>query len=506
VFFIPGEKPVSFGIVKFRNPPRTLRKMCDRSHEAGGLNLLRETFRAALLALAVMLSENAGAQIAADGRTGRVGPFRSEQSTFMFQWDISAEDYLQKGWLDQPQALGPMFGFRPWALEHGVTLAGTYTGSVMGAVLGGKSQGAAYMDVLFMSAILDLGELIGLDGWSISISARQTDGSFIADIVGSTPLMSPVSEANRSFRLGQLSLSWEGFDDKVQVSAGRLVLNNTFAHIPQASLFLNASMNGYPGAISNDVTFTGTNSARWGALANVQPVEYAYFLAGVFSADTSLEINSAHGCDFSMRPRSGTIEIMELGLYTGTYNVAPDGKATASPGSGPETWLGGKPGAYKIGGIISTAAYDDFQSGGQVWGNWGMYATASQMVYREPGGVGGQEGLTLFGSVTYFPPDRNYVPWFFMGGAFYQGLIPGRERDQCGVAFSCAFFSDDLRQMEQSAGNPGPTNEMALEFTYSFSITPWAYVSPDLQVLVNPGATGANPTAVVIGFETGITF
>ncbi|MBN8708364.1 MAG: hypothetical protein BGO12_17105 [Verrucomicrobia bacterium 61-8] len=480
--------------------------MCDRSHEAGGLNLLRETFRAALLALAVMLSENAGAQIAADGRTGRVGPFRSEQSTFMFQWDISAEDYLQKGWLDQPQALGPMFGFRPWALEHGVTLAGTYTGSVMGAVLGGKSQGAAYMDVLFMSAILDLGELIGLDGWSISISARQTDGSFIADIVGSTPLMSPVSEANRSFRLGQLSLSWEGFDDKVQVSAGRLVLNNTFAHIPQASLFLNASMNGYPGAISNDVTFTGTNSARWGALANVQPVEYAYFLAGVFSADTSLEINSAHGCDFSMRPRSGTIEIMELGLYTGTYNVAPDGKATASPGSGPETWLGGKPGAYKIGGIISTAAYDDFQSGGQVWGNWGMYATASQMVYREPGGVGGQEGLTLFGSVTYFPPDRNYVPWFFMGGAFYQGLIPGRERDQCGVAFSCAFFSDDLRQMEQSAGNPGPTNEMALEFTYSFSITPWAYVSPDLQVLVNPGATGANPTAVVIGFETGITF
>lgn len=480
--------------------------MCERSHEAGGRNLLRQIFRAALLALAVMLSENAGAQIAADGRTGRVGPFRSEQSTFMFQWNISPEDYLQKGWLDQPQALGPMFGFRPWALEHGVTLAGTYTGSVMGGVLGGKSQGAAYMDVLFMSAILDLGELIGLDGWSISISARQTDGNFIANIVGSTPLMSPVSEANRSFRLGQLSLSWEGFDDKVQVSAGRLVLNNTFAHIPQASLFLNASMNGYPGAISNDVTFTGTNSARWGALANVQPVEYAYFLAGVFSADTSLEINNAHGCDFSMRPRSGTIEIMELGLYTGTYNVAPDGKATASPGSGPETWLGGNPGAYKIGGIISTAAYDDFQSGGEVWGNWGMYATASQMVYREPGGVGGQEGLTLFGSVTYFPPDRNYVPWFFMGGAFYQGLIPGRERDQCGVGFSCAFFSDDLRQMEQAAGHPGPTNEMALEFTYSFSITPWAYVSPDLQVLVNPGATGANPTAVVIGFETGITF
>ncbi len=60
--------------------------------------------------------------------------------------------------------------------------------------------------------------------------------------------------------------------------------------------------------------------------------------------------------------------------------------------------------------------------------------------------------------------------------------------------------------MEQSQGHLGPTNEMALEFAYSISITPWAYVTPDLQVLVNPGATGANPTAVVIGFETGITF
>ena len=481
--------------------------MCARSRGIGDRYLLlRGMFRAALVALGVILLENAGAQIAADGRSGRVGPFRGEQTTFMFQWNMSPEDYLQKNWLDQPQALGAMFGFRPWALEHGVTLAGTYTGSVMGSVLGGKSQGAAYMDVFFMSAILDLGELIGLKGWSISISARQTDGNFIGNIVGSTPLMSPVSEANRSFRLGQLSLSWEGFDDKLQVSAGRLVLNNTFAHIPQSALFMNASMSGYPGAISNDVAFTGTNSARWGALMNVQPVEYAYFLAGVFSADTSLEINSAHGCDFSMRPRTGTIEIMELGLYTGSYTVASDGKAATPATSGPEAWFGGNPGAYKIGGIISTAPYDDFQSGDQVWGNWGMYVTADQMVYREPGGMNGEEGLTLFGSVTYFPPDRNYVPWFFMTGAFYQGLIPGRDRDQCGVAFSCAFFSDDLRQLEQSAGNLGPTNEMALEFAYSISITPWAYVTPDLQVLVNPGATGANPTAVVIGFETGITF
>ncbi len=124
--------------------------MCARSRVSGDrYPLLREMIHAALVVLGLVLVDNAGAQIAADGRTGRVGPFRGEQTTFMFQWNMSPEDYLQKNWLDQPQALGAMFGFRPLALEHGVTLAGTYTGSVMGSVLGGKSQGAAYMDVFF---------------------------------------------------------------------------------------------------------------------------------------------------------------------------------------------------------------------------------------------------------------------------------------------------------------------------------------------------------------------
>lgn len=445
------------------------------------------------------------AQIVADGRTGRVSPFRGGQTTYMFQWDIPPEAYLQKNWLDQPQALGSIFGYRPMALEHGITLAGTYTSTVIGSVLGGKSRGAAYMDVIFMSSIIDLGELCGLDGWSFSISARQTDGSFIGDIVGTTPVMNPVSEANRAFRLGQLSITYEAFDSMIEISAGRLVLNNQFAHIPQASLFLNSSINGYPGSLSNDVTFTGTNSARWGALLDFQPLEYLYLLTGIFSADSSLEINRFHGCNFSLPPRSGTVEIAEIGLFTGTYSTTPEGKAAPAK-SGPETWFGGNPGTYKVGGIVSTAAFDNFQTGGRSWGNWGLYATAAQMVYREPGGMGGEEGLTLFGAVTYFPPDRNYVPWFFTAGAFYQGLVPGRPRDQCGTVFSCAFFSEDLGPLARSLDVAKPTNEMVLEFTYSISITPWAYVSPDLQVLVNPGATGAYPTAVTIGFETGITF
>jgi len=444
---------------------------------------------------------DAPGQIAPDGRSGQVSPFRGGQTTFMFRWDIPPEAYIQKNWLDQPQALGSFFGLRTEALDRGITVAGTYTSYTMGAVSGGASTGATYLDEFFFSTIIDLGQLCGLPGWSISLSARQADGSYIGDVVGTTPITAPTGEPNRSFRFGQMALEWQGFDQKVQLTAGRLILNNAFAQIPQTALFLNAALSGYPGSLGTDITFTGVNSARWGATARIQPVEYAYLQAGTFSAAPDLQDNSYHGLDFSLPPESGTVSLGEIGLLTGRFANQPPAAATG----GPETWFDGMPGSYKIGGIVSTAPFEEFSTGNSVYGNWGLYATAAQMVYRE-GGSGSDQGLTLFGTVTYFQPDRSAVPWFFSAGAFYQGLVPGRPRDQCGVAFSCAFFSQSLLHASESEGQAGPTNEMALEFAYSVSITPWAYVTPDLQVIVNPGATGSYPTAVLIGIETGVSF
>lgn len=460
---------------------------------------------ALFLALFLAAIATGRGQILADDRSGRVSPFRGAQTTYMFQWNIAPQDYLNKNWLDQPQALGSVFGLRPEALEHGLTLAGSYTFSVVGNVAGGQSRGAAYEDIFFMSALVDLGKLWGLDGWTFAISSRQVDGNFIGDIVGSTPIMAPTAEANREFRLSQLSLTWEGFDDTLQISVGRLILNNQFAHIPQAALFLNSAMSGYPGSLSTDITFTGINTARWGALLHYQPLECCYLLAGIFSADSSLGSNLNHGVDFSLQPGAGLVSVTELGLLTGRLPAAGSEKQASPPGSGPETWFGGNPGAYKIGCLISTAEFENFNTSQQSQGNWGVYATAAQMVYHEPGDATGQQGLTLFGTVTYFDPQVSQVPWFFSAGAFYQGLLPGRPSDQCGAAFSCALFSENLRQQSEAAGEPGQTNEMALEFTYSVAITPWAYLAPDLQVLINPGATGT-PTAVTIGFQTGITF
>jgi porin len=418
----------------------------------------------------------------------------------MFRWDIPEDAYSASSWLDQPQALGSPFGLRTAALDHGITLAATYTSYTQGNVAGGAARGAAYLDDFFVSTIVDLGRFWGWNGWSVAFSMRQTEGSFLGDIVGTTPITSPGPEPNRAFRFGEMALTWEGCNQTLQISAGRLILNNVFAQIPQSALFMNSALSGYPGSLATDITFSGVNSARWGATMRYQPVEYGYLMAGTFSAAANLNDNNWHGLDFALPPQSGTVTVAEVGLLTGRYPSQPPSLQPRRP----DNWFGGMPGAYKIGGIVSTAPFEQFSSGNNVYGNWGMYVTAEQMVYAESR-VDPLEGLTLFGTFTYFQPDRNAVPWFFSAGAFYQGLIPGRAKDQCGVAFSCAFFSKELRNASEADGEPGETNEMALEIAYSISLTPWAYVTPDLQVLINPGATG-NATSLVIGIETGISF
>lgn len=275
------------------------------------------------LLLIILGITGAMAQIEPDGRSGHVSPFRGAQTTFMFRWDIPEDAYFTQNWLDQPQALGSPFGLRTEALDHGITLAATYTSYIQGNLTGGNSTGAAYLDEFFVNTIVDLGKLWGWNGWSLDISMRQTDGSFLGDIVGTTPITSPGPEPNRSFRFGEMALTWEGFEQTLQISAGRMILNNAFAQIPQSALFLNAALSGYPGSLATDITFSGVNSARWGATMRYQPVEYGYLMAGTFSAAASLNDNNWHGLDFSLPPQSGTVTVAEMGLLTGRYPSQP---------------------------------------------------------------------------------------------------------------------------------------------------------------------------------------
>jgi len=81
-------------------------------------------------------------------------------------------------------------------------------------------------------------------------------------------------------------------------------------------------------------------------------------------------------------------------------------------------------------------------------------------------------------------------------GADHRGLFKHRARNRAGIAIYYGRFSDRL---------PRQTAETVVELNYGIQATPWFYLTPDIQYVINPGGTEI-PNAFVFGLEVGLTF
>jgi porin len=116
------------------------------------------------------------------------------------------------------------------------------------------------------------------------------------------------------------------------------------------------------------------------------------------------------------------------------------------------------------------------------------------------------QGLACFGRIAFGPQNRNFVGFYFDTGLVYTGLIPTRDEDQVGVGFVYAQLTDGARRTLELDGSRGVGAEMVLEFTYKAILTPWLYIQPDAQFIINPGATQDLRNAFVLGGRVSINF
>ena len=91
-------------------------------------------------------------------------------------------------------------------------------------------------------------------------------------------------------------------------------------------------------------------------------------------------------------------------------------------------------------------------------------------------------------------------------GLVYTGLIPARDEDQVCVGFVYAQLTNGARKTLELEGSRGVGAEMVLEFTYKAILTPWLYVQPDAQFIINPGGTQDLNNAFVLGGRVSINF
>ena len=129
---------------------------------------------------------------------------------------------------------------------------------------------------------------------------------------------------------------------------------------------------------------------------------------------------------------------------------------------------------------------------------WGLYYNFDQYLFTEADAP--EQGVGVFGRFG-FGGEPNVFEQFYSLGISGKGSIPTRDRDTWGIGYYLANINDDINPLF------GLSNEQGVEMYYNIEVTPWLHITPDLQVIVNPGGGFQDrDVAIVYGLRAQMSF
>lgn len=137
--------------------------------------------------------------------------------------------------------------------------------------------------------------------------------------------------------------------------------------------------------------------------------------------------------------------------------------------------------------VVDTFA--TFDDGGD---NIMVYYNFDQYLYTEEADP--SQGIGLFGRFAWARENVNPVNTFWSCGVGGKGIIPERDNDTFGLGWYYFNLSNDLPSVFN--------HETGFELYYSIEIAPWLHISPDLQVICDPGGNSlGDELAIVYGLR-----
>lgn len=420
-----------------------------------------------------------------------------------------AEKSWLGSWLGQETLTGNWGGVRSKLADSGFTPSANYTTDLVGNPAGGNRQGFNYAGFLQVSAGMDLAKLASLRGWALTISQYVASGRNLSNQIGNFYGVQEIY-APGDYYFGQLGLSYAFPGNKVVLEGGRLFAGDVFATSPLWQYYVTGGINGNLVSISNNVFFPNFQIATWGTRATYEPTNDWKITAAAYNANPKVADTFRHGLDFSFNTSHGC-----LGVAQATY------KHHQKRGEG-------LPGSVTLGGYYDSDRFSGLVDTTRTWhGNYGIYFMIDQMVFRGewPQFIGPLHlsseagysdrvkhphyqgnaapldrpvGLTAWWA-TYAAPQQkiNAETYQLAGGLVYQGLFPNHDRDVTAFCVLYGKFSDKLS---------GQDAETVLEFNHRFQISPWCYLTPDIQYIFNPNGRHNIDNALVIGAEASFNF
>lgn len=383
------------------------------------------------------------------------------------------ETTVVRDWLDGNYATGKWFGARPLFEDHGVTINSSLLyGPIMktGGGLNGERSGRGFT-LYNLSVTVDT-EKAGLwKGGTFYALYQRKAGYGLNGFNGNGGAMGDwMGIDGWDYReINQISEYWyqqKLFKDKLRLKLGKQDANADFGFLNSGWDFMNLAF-----SVNPTVPMPTYPDQSFGFVAEINPKEWLSIRNGIYSKNN---------VPFNISEIEVKTKIKKL---PGRYSL---GAWEMSDSNGMST----------LGGVTSAGNIylNNFNR------NYGVYAQFEQMVYKEnKDDENDMQGLVAFGQFGASPSGKNDMSRYMGGGLNYKGLIPKRDRDRIGIAVASGNFASRLGDITSQVGD-----ETVIEAFYRVHITPWFYMQPDVQFVMNP--SGCYGNSVAIGLRSVIVF
>jgi porin len=408
---------------------------------------------------------------------------------------------------------GDWGGARTWLEDHGVDVGLNYFPEAA-EIVAGPRQGGDYTSQIGLSIDLDGGKLLNLPGFALhSVIVERNGRSASADFLNDD--LDAVQQiygggGNALAHLVYLYGEQQFDNGRVDIAGGRLPVGTFFATSPLYCDFVNVIFCGNPHPLPVYPGEPDWPAATWGGQARVYVLPTLYVMGGLFQVNPNF--GGSTGWNVFEPGTTGLSVPVEVGW---------------TPSFGPDHLLG----HYKVGFDEDTSSYPDLflSTNGEpipVSGLPGQphdgrrmyYVLADQMLVRT--GKGDTDGLIAFGGVVHADSDVSPLENQVFGGLVAPASFLGRPQDTLGVAASWFQVSPALtstQQLEQTLGQPltggglgtpvgVQSHEAELEAMYTITPYKGVAITPDIQYIIDPGATSHNRNGVALGLQLNVTF
>ncbi len=387
----------------------------------------------------------------------------------------------------QEHFFGDWRGTRSKLLERGIKLNLIYAGDQLWNLRSAQKERLAVWSRARGTVDWDLGRSIKVSDLSLHVTAVWQGGGNLGKYLGTISGPSGIASEN-TFRLDSWWLEKRLFQEHLALRAGQFAAQDSYGEQLFGSSYVFEPFQyglGNRGADYESFDPPSTPAAE----VRVSPLPHAYAKAMVFAAD---RVPYAHN-ETGLVPqfRGAAASAYEAGYVPGKRSSALKPQDTVESRRG-------YPGLYRVGATFNPGKFLSSSSAVPVSGNYLIYGSANQAIYRRARVAG--QGIDVALSGDWTPADRTAANQDLnVGVRFNEPLLLGRHNT---VAF--AWVRSGLASSFSTAFSKATNAEHALEINALIDLPRGILLQPVAQYYLHSG--GGSRNAFVLGFHTKVDF